>query len=539
MPCPQWVVDLANEGKTTQAISQPDTARAIRDLLPQGQERNGEWVVHCPFHDDKNPSCSVRLSDGIYNCFGCGAKGNLVKLYAQVKSVTEAAARRALGLAPSCIAELNQKHAVTKVGGKCVILTEIYDPVLDRKDIALSSPTDLRLEYGNQHEWVGKPLRAKPVVDVWLGHKDRRQYKSIVFAPNRKVPGYYNLWQGFPVEAKKGDCSLYLNHLKDNIAQGDEERYEYLLAWMAQMIQHPEKRVGVSLALRGKQGTGKGVMVTQLGKLLGKHFVHITQQNQLLGNFNAHLKDALLVFADEAFWAGNKASEGPLKGLVTEDQLAIEYKGKDVIPVKNHVHLIVASNHEWVVPAGPAERRFCILDVGEQQMQNGPYFEAIVNQMEAGGYEALLYMLQHYELKGKNLRVFPQTEALLENKMLTMGKFEKYWLGKLIKWYLSDYAKEEGWCRTVKRETLHRDYQYFVQDLGQTRKSTETELGMGLKRLVPGLRGMERTVDGKQELIWEIPDLDTCRKAFEEVLKYPYPWDSEPQEEDTTRPPGP
>ncbi len=33
-------------------------------------------IVHCIFHCDSRPSLSVNLYKGIYNCFGCGAKGN-------------------------------------------------------------------------------------------------------------------------------------------------------------------------------------------------------------------------------------------------------------------------------------------------------------------------------------------------------------------------------------------------------------------------------------------------------------------------------
>ena len=39
----------------------------------------------CPFHDDKNPSLSVK-SHGYY-CFACGAKGDLIKLVMQVKGI--------------------------------------------------------------------------------------------------------------------------------------------------------------------------------------------------------------------------------------------------------------------------------------------------------------------------------------------------------------------------------------------------------------------------------------------------------------------
>ena len=77
---------------------------------------------------------------------------------------------------------------------------------------------------------------------------------------------------------------------------------------------------------------------------------------QFLGHFNAHLEDALVVFADEAFWADHNQAEGRLKALVTEPKLAIESKGRDVSFVYNHVRLIVASNSAWIVPAGMACR---------------------------------------------------------------------------------------------------------------------------------------------------------------------------------------
>lgn len=35
----------------------------------------------CPFHDDKNPSFSVNMLNGYYNCFACGAKGDLFRYY--------------------------------------------------------------------------------------------------------------------------------------------------------------------------------------------------------------------------------------------------------------------------------------------------------------------------------------------------------------------------------------------------------------------------------------------------------------------------
>ncbi len=39
----------------------------------------GRALCHCPFHNDRTPSCSIDDSLGVYHCFGCGASGNAIK----------------------------------------------------------------------------------------------------------------------------------------------------------------------------------------------------------------------------------------------------------------------------------------------------------------------------------------------------------------------------------------------------------------------------------------------------------------------------
>ena len=35
--------------------------------------------IICPFHDDHKPSCGVNTAKGVYNCFSCGAHGNVME----------------------------------------------------------------------------------------------------------------------------------------------------------------------------------------------------------------------------------------------------------------------------------------------------------------------------------------------------------------------------------------------------------------------------------------------------------------------------
>lgn len=42
---------------------------------------NGEWQVHCPFHEDNNPSMTVNPQTGLFKCHGCQAQGDFIKFY--------------------------------------------------------------------------------------------------------------------------------------------------------------------------------------------------------------------------------------------------------------------------------------------------------------------------------------------------------------------------------------------------------------------------------------------------------------------------
>jgi hypothetical protein len=246
----------------------------------------------------------------------------------------------------------------------------------------------------------------------------------------------------------------------------------------------------------------------------------------LVGNFNAHLQNAAVVFADEAFWAGDKAGEGVLKAMITEDVICIERKGHDVISIPNHIHLIVASNHDWVVPAGLEERRFCILEVSASRMQDHPYFADIAQQMANGGREAFLKFLLDYNLNGINLRIVPQTEALIDNKTRSMSSSENFWYEVLQKGSLLPFQDNSlqpyhtEWTGIVKKAHLHDRYIEHAKKIGHSRRSTETELGKALNKLCPAIRTVQTTTDHGRLSEWHFPDLATCRQLFDQALKW-------------------
>ena len=362
---------------------------------------------------------------------------------------------------------MNARHAVVCEAGKTVVITEGVDPVLQRVVLTRSSFADIRNFYMSEMVQikVGKKIESRPLGEYWLGHADRRQYLGIVFHPGQETPGYFNLWRRFPVEPRQGDWSLMKQHLRTCICRGNEDHFGFLLGWAAAACQRLDEPAEVAVALRGRRGTGKGVFCRQFGALFGQHFVHVANSRHLVGNFNAHLQDAILVFADEAFEAGDKRAEAVLKMLITEPTIPIERKHRDVITAKNMTHLLIASNEDWVVPAGLDERRFFVLDVSDDHAQDHAYFARLVGQMDNGGRAAILHDLLAFDLSAVNLREPPETEALLEQKVLSMSATQQWWYEKLQDGQLLDH--HTSWEQEVARDDLKDD---FAEALGHPPK---------------------------------------------------------------------
>ena len=296
---------------------------------------------------------------------------------------------------------MNEHYALVLIGDKAVVMR-----TLDDGGINFLTLTAFAQWFENK--FVQRNGKKVPLAKYWRRHPQRREYEGIVFAPKRDVPGHYNLWRGFAVEPRPGDCSKFLAHLKDNVCRGKEDLFLWVIGWFAQIVQQPEKKIGTALVIRGKQGTGKTKIGQVIGSLLGEHYSLVSDPRYVTGRFNSHLVSCLLLHCDESFWAGDHAAEGKLKDLITGDQHFIEYKGKEPIMVRNHVRLLVTGNPDWLVPAGFQERRFAVLEVGEDHIQDHSYFAAIDEEMKNGGREALLDHLLSFDLKTVDLRVIPQ-----------------------------------------------------------------------------------------------------------------------------------
>lgn len=393
------------------------------------------------------------------------------------------------------VAELNRKFFVVNEAGRAVIFQPGIDPVLKRRHYDRLTPRDLGTLYQNRKILAGVDEQKRPIYrtasQIWLSHPERRQFiDGITFNPATTTPkpGILNLWQGFAVKPKAGDWSLLRQHIRQIICCGDAERFNYLIGWMARMVQRPAEQGEVAVVMKGGEGTGKGTLAKALLKIFGQHGLAISNAKHLVGNFNGHLRDAILLFADEAFFAGDRAHVGTLKSIITEPYLTLEGKFQNVVQVPNFLHVMMASNEEWVVPAALDARRFLVLVLDEAAKGNHTYFAAIWRQMESGGYAAMLHDLLAYDLTRFNVRAVPQTEGLQEQRKLSLGITESWWRDCLERGYvfrsrLGLEATFAQWLDTVATELLFASYMDFATARRERHLLTREHLGQFMRRM--------------------------------------------------------
>jgi hypothetical protein len=206
--------------------------------------------------------------------------------------------------------------------------------------------------------------------------------------------------------------------MKEIICDGSNEIYEWLLDWMADTVQNSRDIKGTCVVLRGVEGCGKGAWADQFGRLFGKHYTHLIDAERLTTKFNNLTADSVVVFADEVLWPGDRKAANILKGMVTERRVTRESKGIDSVEVDNLGHIIIASNEDWIVPAGPQSRRWLVLNVSPKVACDKFYFDRLFHEMSNGGRAALLSLLLKRKITS-NLRLAPHTVGLTEQRRMS------------------------------------------------------------------------------------------------------------------------
>ncbi len=420
------------------------------------------------------------------------------------------------------INRVNQDHFVVSVGGDVMVGCESFDHSMGIHRVELISQAAFTLKFKNVAVKISdenENTRSVTLGQAWLVSPNRRQYlNGMATLPGGETPdGVFNLYRGLGIDPISGDVEPILRHIKTVLCAGNSGLAGYLIRWLARAVQHPELPAEVAIVLRGKKGAGKGALWKLLKLIFGAHGMQVAHGRHLVGNFNAHLQSVLLLWADEALFAGDPSTRGALKALITEPTIIIERKGVDAVQARNMLKIIMASNEDWVVDATEDERRYFVLNVSDIKCGDIEYFEQLHRWIDAGGAAAFLDYLLKLDIADFNIRKVPATAALDQQKLLSLEPLEA-WLylrlaeGRVLK-------TDSEWRSKQLRDGVCSDFEEYARARGKRYTRTDsTTVGKRLRELLPSLRN-GRESGGTRRYQWVFPSLEDARCEFATSMK--------------------
>jgi hypothetical protein len=373
----------------------------------------------------------------------------------------------------------NKRYAIIKINGKFKILCENNEGIelMDRKDF-ISFHEDMRITVQE-----GDKTKMIALTDIWLKSEQHRKYDGIIFDPSRVGHSdKYNLWKGYKIIPRKGDCSIFYDYMKEVMCRNNENDFIFLLNLIYQMFQQPYAKPGIAVVIRGDEGVGKSFFIEKLGALMGEYYFKTSNPAYIFGDHNGQLKNKLLLHLEEAVWAGSKKDESLLKDLITGRTIEINDKFVPVYSVPNHLHLFISGNPDWLVSAGFKARRLFALHASTTHIRDTEFFKKLDDWFwSGGGAGTLLYDFMNNKVD-VNLRLVPVTDELIEQKKQSLSGVAEWAMSIAETGNMPFGEMIDGELRVIKN-LLYMDF--CKSPIGKNFRLSERQFGIQFVKLLP------------------------------------------------------
>ena len=197
----------------------------------------------------------------------------------------------------------------------------------------------------------------EPFYNHWSRDVNHRIYKRYDFIPYNLVsscpPDILNVFEGFNPEIygekvnleRRGKILTPYIDLVRELCGGVDEHAMYFHHFVAQMFQDPEHKPPVAIIFKGKQGTGKNMLLDALGNMINKtHYITSSNPEDFYGSHAEGYYRKIIVNLNEAEGKKTFDFEGMMKSMITEDTMTINPKNVRPSIVKNVARTIITTN---------------------------------------------------------------------------------------------------------------------------------------------------------------------------------------------------
>jgi hypothetical protein len=367
----------------------------------------------------------------------------------------------------------------------------------------------------------------KTIGDFWVDPATHL-YTEIAFSPIPQPPTTLNYWVKNPIQPSPGNWNVLKAHLLNVICARDPSNYDYLIRYVAHMLQRPEIKPGVMIVLLGGQGTGKGMFFQILQRIWQRTSLLVSDIQQVVGQFNAALERNFVILMDEALFSGDRKSQERMKSFVTEKTLQIEQKHQPSRTINSVHRFFASSNHRQFSHVEADDRRLLFLRVSDQYQANHDYFTTLTQSINDDAIiAAMVHDLLTLDLKGFNIRERPITSEHGLQKILSLQGFDRYWYEVLMnECFDTRDGMHDAWSepRFISTKSISIKYREFDNRSQRFAPILSKEIADAIKRLCPSAKPDRKSLNNSQARGHDLPDLTVARQEFEAAYKCKVDW---------------
>ena len=291
-----------------------------------------------------------------------------------------------------------------------------------------------------------KKVAEKRFFEKWWNDKNRRTFDKVDFLPHPlSCPGnVYNLFKGFRAESlpqiDETVCLEPMFNLMRRLTNETDKPpdsqvgFNYLLDWLAHIIQIPGHLPRTAILIQSPQGAGKNVFSSFIGEqILGESlYLSSAKIDTFFDKFANGLSEKLLCNFNEVALSLTKSKQDEIKEAITEKKVALEKKGVDRIFVRNCARHIWFSNRIMPIVIEDTDRRWVAFQA-DKEIPDAGYFTALVDWAEDDKNARAFYnFLKARDISDWNaLRDRPRTDYYTELQQMSLSTIDQ-WLIHMV-----------------------------------------------------------------------------------------------------------
>jgi Family of unknown function (DUF5906) len=241
------------------------------------------------------------------------------------------------------------------------------------------------------------------------------------------------------------------------------------------------------------QGLGKNLVFEAVAKVFGRH-AGVAQPGQLGKQFNAWMRDKLLIISDETGRHGNQQTADLIKTWITSSEIATEQKNQPSVVLRNVTDFIFLGNNADAVHLSAEDRRFSVFEITSQRLPDAFYRDFANWRDSRTGLPALLHYLQSLDLAGFDPKGHaPMTRS--KRAMIDASRSgPEQWL---LQTFVSGTVAQQHGRELFSAVELCRAYEWETKQ-----KATVEVLGRALSKL--GIHSKRVRLSGVQPVVYAL-----------------------------------